>query len=205
MRKSLGTVFAVLLLSGAVPAMAATRIVLPRAGQVGIGVQGGYGTLLKAGDAGEEFGSGAAYSVRLRYRMRYERGIGLSFENNRFAVLEEKPFTGAFDSIAPERLDVFLTGFDFYQMFNTRSRNVSMLSLGAGLASQRVHLNDGETELSGDFSGDALYLSAGAGIERFSYGSIAIDLSTRYYAMFKDGKAAHNVQVALGLIFYAGY
>lgn len=186
------------------PVLAEPRIVLPRAGQVGIGVQGGYGLLLKNGAIGETFGAGESYTVRLRYRMRYERGLGLTFENNSFDARTEVPYTGE-PSTAPRKLGVILSGLEFYQMFNTRTRNVSMLSLGAGLVQQRVKLNSGETELSGTFSGDGFFLSAGAGVERFVYRSIAIDLSTRYYAMFREGKPGHNLQVALGAIFYAGY
>lgn len=186
------------------PALAEPRIVLPRAGQVGIGVQGGYGLLLKNGAVGETFDAGESYTVRLRYRMRYERGLGLTFENNRFGARTEVPYTGE-PSTAPRNLGVILSGLEFYQMFNTRTRNVSMLSLGAGLVQQRVKLNSGETELSGTYSGDGFYLSAGAGVERFVYRSIALDVSTRYYAMFREGKPGHNVQVALGAIFYAGY
>ena len=186
------------------PVLAEPRIVLPRAGQVGIGVQGGYGLLLKNGAIGETFGAGESYTVRLRYRMRYERGLGLTFENNSFDARTEVPYTGE-PSTAPRKLGVILSGLEFYQMFNTRTRNVSMLSLGAGLVQQRVKLNSGETELSGTFSGDGFFLSAGAGLERFVYRSIAIDVSTRYYAMFREGKPGHNVQVALGAIFYAGY
>lgn len=190
--------------AAASPVLAESRIVLPRAGQVGIGVQGGYGMLLDTGGPGETFDAGESYTVRLRYRMRYERGLGLSFENNAFNARVEYPYTGE-PSTAPERLGVILSGLEFYQMFNTRTRNVSMLSLGAGLVQQRVKLNSGETELSGENSGDGFFLSVGAGVERFVYRSIALDLSTRYYAMFREGEAAHNIQIALGAIFYAGY
>lgn len=189
----------------ATPVLAEPRVVLPRAGQVGIGVQGGYGMLLKNGAIGDTFEGGESYTVRLRYRMRYERGLGLTFENNSFQARTKTDYLGTQASIAPERLGVILSGLEFYQMFNTRTRNVSMLSLGAGLVQQRVRTNSNETELSGTFSGDGLYLSAGAGIERFVYRSIAVDVSTRYYAMFRDGKPGHNLQVALGAIFYAGY
>ena len=191
-------------LVSATSALAEPRVVLPRAGQVGIGVQGGYGMLLNNGVVGETFDAGESYTVRLRYRMRYERGLGLTFENNAFDARERTLYTGEL-STAPERLGVILSGVEFYQMFNTRTRYVSMLSLGAGLVQQRVKLNSGETELSGTLSGDGLFVSAGAGVERFVYRSVAIDVSTRYYAMFRDGKAGHNVQVALGAIFYAGY
>jgi hypothetical protein len=80
-----------------------------------------------------------------------------------------------------------------------------MVSIGAGLAQQRVKLNDGETELSGTYSGDGPFVSLGMGVERFFFRSFAVDLSTRYYAMFKDSKTSHNFQIALGVIGYAGY
>jgi hypothetical protein len=80
-----------------------------------------------------------------------------------------------------------------------------MVMIGGGLAQMRASLNDGETELSGDNSGDGLYVSAGAGMENFVYRSWAWDLSARYFAVFRDGQANHNFQIALGAIFYASY
>src|SRR5207244_719777 len=69
-------------------ARGAVVVTPPRPGQVGIGIQGQYGTLLNSGGIGDQFGSGPGIAVRLRYRMRYERGIGLSFESQRFDVRE---------------------------------------------------------------------------------------------------------------------
>ena len=46
---------------------------------------------------------------------------------------------------------------------------------------------------------------AGAGVERFFFRSWAYDLSTRYLAIFRDGKPNHDLQVAAGMIFYASY
>ena len=87
----------------------------------------------------------------------------------------------------------------------TRTRTVKLLSLGLGLAQLRTELNSDETELDGPTSGDGLFLSAGAGIERFFYRSWAWDLSMRYYAVFKDGEVSHDLQAAAGLVIYAGY
>jgi hypothetical protein len=88
-------------------------------------------------------------------------------------------------------------------MFATRTRTHRMLSLGAGLAKIAVKLSDGETSFP--TAGDGVYVSAGAGIEHFFWQSWAIDLSSRYLAVFHDGKPNHDVQAALGLIFYASY
>ena len=51
-------------------AQAASVVVLPRPGQVGVSLSGLYGTLLKAGNVGDQFGNGPGIAVRLRYRMR---------------------------------------------------------------------------------------------------------------------------------------
>jgi hypothetical protein len=178
----------------------------PRAGQVGIGFQFAYGQLLQTGDFGNEFGGGASYDIRMRYRMRYDRAIGLSFESHRYDVNTVTPLDPNDQStIAPERLNSSLAGFDLYQMFGTRTANVKMISISAGIAQERVKLNDGETEVSGHYSGDGIFLGAGLGLERYVYRSIALDLSGRYHAIFRDGKPHHDVQAAIGFIFYAGY
>jgi len=204
-RVSLGITL-IVLGAGALNAGAAT-VTLPRPGQVGIAVQGGYGSLIDAGGVGGEFGDGPTFAIRLRYRMRYERGIGLSFETSKFSSRLQHPYDPAHpDSTTfPDQLKVVLSGLDYYQFFGTRTTSVKMISIGAGLAQQRVDLNSGETELSGTYSGDGLYLSGGFGLERFFYKSFALDLSARYYAMFRDGKVGHNVQAAIGIIGYAGY
>jgi hypothetical protein len=198
-------IFALALLAPALPASAAD-VELPRAGQVGISLQGGYGTMLETGVVGETFGPGPSYAIRLRYRMRYERGIGLSFENHSLEARQKIAFDPADpDSANPEKLSLILSGFEIYQLFGTRTRNVKLLSLGLGLAQLRTELNSDETELDGETSGDGLYLSAGAGIERFFYRTWAWDLSARYFAVFKDGEISHDLQAALGLVIYAGY
>lgn len=188
----------------------AANVVLPRAGQVGLGLQGGYGSLLQVEDFGNEFGAGGSYAVHLRYRMRYERAFGLTFSAERFDVRDPLPLdTSSPETItasaSPERLNSTLSGLELYQMFGTRTPTVKYLLIGGGLAQQRVRLNDGETELSGKYSSDGLYLGAGAGVERFFWQSLAWDLSARYNAVFQNGKPHHDVQVALGAMWYASY
>lgn len=189
-------------------AAAESSIVLPKSGQVGLSVGGGYGSLLESGTIGSLYGSGASVTVRLRYRMRYERGIGLSFESQSLDTrVPAFAYNPAFsDSVAPTKLSLILSGVEFYQLFDTRERTTKMLMVGAGLAQMRAELNSGETQLSDEFgTGDGLYVSGGAGLERFFYRSWAWDLSARYFAIFRDGKANHDLQAALGVIFYASY
>lgn len=189
------------------PSQAQSAIVLPRPGQVGVSLQGGYGMLLDSGNVGGTFESGPTFAVRLRYRMRYERGLGLSFESQRYdpRVAPGTYVIGDESTVAPSKLSLVASGVELYQMFNTRTSTVKMLMVGAGLAQMRADLNTGETALAGEHSGDGAYVSVGAGVERFFFRSWAFDLSARYLAVFRDGKANHDVQVALGAIFYAGY
>lgn len=177
-------------------------VVPPRAGQVGLGMQGQAGMMIETGTLGSDFGSGSGLTVRLRYRMRYERGLGLSFESQSFDArrfiapdVEGDPY--------PIRANFFTAGPEVYQMFGTRTRTHRMLSLGAGLAKVAIKLNDGQTSFP--TAGDAVYVSAGAGLEHFFWQSWAFDLSTRYLAVFHDKKPNHDLQASLGLIFYASY
>lgn len=195
------------------PARAASTIVLPRAGQIGLGIQVQGSALLSSGELGDEFGAGPGLAVRMRYRMRFERAVGLSFDTQhlkaRDARAHAKDPGSAFDTLfdAPavlrDRLTLTTAGVEIYQMFDTRSRTTKMISAGFGLAQVSAHLTDGETQVP--LAGDGVYVSFGAGLERFVYRSLAWDLSTHYMAVLHDGKANHDVQIHTGLIFYAAY
>jgi opacity protein-like surface antigen len=183
-------------------AAAAPTIVLPRPGQVGFSVGGGYGTLLKGGEFGDEFSSGGSLAIRAKYRMRYERAIGVSFERQGFSPRDPQPPDSLF---APVSLTLQTASFEIYQMFGTRTRTVRMLSAGLGLVMASQKLRDGEEKLGGSATGDGLALSLGAGVERFLWQSWALDLSTRYYAIFHQSAINSDFQVSAGLCFYAGY
>jgi hypothetical protein len=189
-------------------AQAKSVVVLPRPGQVGVGLSGLYGTLLDGGSVGGQFGSGPGMAVRLRYRMRYERGFGLSFESHGLdprpgdqVNLETGETMHADDAFAYKRLNLSLFGADFYQMFGTRTKTTKMVSVGAGLAHPVFPMNSGDLQVPP--FGDGAYLGAGVGIERFFWQSIAFDLGARYQAVFLDGKVNHDLQASVGLIFYA--
>jgi hypothetical protein len=198
---------AAVLTAPAVPARSAPKIVLPRAGQVGLGVQGGWGTLLSTGDVGGTFGGGPTIAVRLRYRMRYERGLGLSFEGQRFDIRVPEPFDA---SRLPDTLSArvnmraILSGFEFYQMFGTRTRATKMVMVGAGFVQTSGRTVDKQTwyRLEGSDGG---YVSVGAGVERFLFRSWALDLSARYMLVMLPEDRLHDVQAAVGFIFYASY
>lgn len=174
----------------------ARRVVPARSGDVGLGMQGQFGTLLESGRIGDEFGAGAGLSVRVRYRMRYERALGLSFENQSFDARDPADTTGALT-----KTSVVLSGIELYQLFGTRTNSHKMISVGLGLAQVSQDTNDGGTI----FPGDGLYVSAGAGVEQFFWNSWAFDLSTRYMTIFQEGETNHDLQISLGLIFYASY
>ena len=193
----------------AAAAQAASSILLPRSGQVGIGITGSFGTFLPSGELGNEFGSGPGLSVRVRYRMRFERAIGLTFDAERMNSRDPSGAAGAFDSLtdAPAVLRDYMkmvtAGFEFYQMFDTRERTVKYLSAGVGLAQISAHLTDGETQYP--IAGDALFVSVGAGFERFFFRSWAWEMGFKYKPVLHDGKVNHDLQIQFGLIFYAAY
>jgi hypothetical protein len=212
--RGIGLVTAVVLVVGAAlgglaagTAQAKSVVVLPRPGQVGISLDGLYGTLLKSGNVGDQFGSGPGMAVRLRYRMRYERGFGLTFENHdldarpgdQVDLVTGETMAGNYE-FAYNRLNVFLYGVDFYQMFGTRTKTTKLVSVGAGIAHPSFSLNDGEHEFA---LSDGAYVGAGVGVERFFWQSMAFDFGARYQAVFLDGKVNHDLQATVGLIFYA--
>jgi hypothetical protein len=189
-------------------AVAGTLVVPPRPGQVGLSVAGSYGTLLKSGTIGEQFGSGAGMNVRVRYRARYERGWGLTFESHSLDVRDLEMVRDYWDdtkypadsSVAYKKATVFLYGVDFYQMFGTRTKTPMMLSAGVGLAHPAFTLNDRETQYPVN---DGPYLSVGAGVERFFWQSLAFDVGARYAAIFLGDKVNHDLHASIGLIYYA--
>lgn len=183
-------------------------IALPRPGQVGLSVGGSYGTLLESGEIGRQFGSGAGMNVRLRYRARYERGWGLTFESHTLDLRDletvkdywNDEYYPADSSVAYRKSTMFLYGVDFYQMFGTRTKTPMMLSIGAGLAHPAFTLNDGETQYP---LNDGPYLSVGAGVERFFWRSMAFDVGARYAAIFVGDRVSHDLHASIGLIYYA--
>ena len=102
---------------------------------------------------------------------------------------------------APRKLSLFLYGVDLYQMFGTRTKTTKMLSAGAGLAHPTFPMNGGDLQVP--LYGDGAYLSAGAGVERFFWQSLAFEFGARYHAVFLDNKLNHDLQLSLGLILYA--
>ena len=189
---------AVLLSAGAAEAATVTP---PRPGQVGFSIQGQYGALAKQGEFGETFGQGAGFSVRARYRMRYERAIGISFERHGFDPRDPQP-----DSLfAPKNLTMIVSALDIYQMFGTRTATVKFLSGSIGIVQATQKLNDGETRIGGVGAGDAFTLGVGAGLERFVFQSTALDFGLRYWAIFHQQHTNHDFQLYGGVIFYAGY
>ena len=174
------------------------KVVLPRPGDIGFAGFAQYGTLLKQGEIGEEFRSGPGFGVRLRYRMRYERGLGITFERQGFDPREKSTA-----DTAAANTTLIATGLEMYQMFGTRTRTTKMLSIGVGLAQVTQKLNDGETQAAGPGVGDGFFVSLGGGTETFFWQSWALDLSLRYHAVILHDTTNHDIQISMGLVFYA--
>lgn len=197
----------------ALPGAAAAKalVIPPRPGQVGLSIEGSYGMLTESGDIGSDFGTGPGLAVRLRYRTRYERAIGLSFESQKFDYRGKGPFHDPYSGVdvpadsseAPASVTWITWGLDIYQMFGTRTNTTRMLSAGVGLVSGgHYNLNSGETEY---LTSDGYYLSAGAGVEHFFWRSWAWDLNARYMAVFHESTVNNVIQATAGVVVYASY
>jgi hypothetical protein len=188
-------------------------IVPPRPGQVGIGMSPNVATLLDNGDLGAGFASSGTpgLSVQLRYRMRYERGFGLTWDQQELDVRDGARFwdssAGTYidpaSDLYPKKMNLYLYGLEFYQMFDTRAKTVKLLSVGAGIAHPVRVLKDNELWFPLEDPGDGFFLSAGGSIERYFVGSFGADLSARYRLILHGGSSNHDLQVSLGLIWYA--
>jgi opacity protein-like surface antigen len=174
------------------------KIVLPQPGDIGFAGFAQYGALTKTGEIGEDFSSGAGFGVRLRYRMRYERALGITFERQGF-----DPRVKSSADTAAKNSTLIATGLEIYQMFGTRTRTVRMLSAGVGLAQVTQKLNDQESQVAGPGVGDGFYVSLGGGLEYFFWQSWAVDLGMRYHAVILHETTNHDVQFSAGLVFYA--
>ena len=174
------------------------KVVLPRPGDIGFAGVAQYGTLAKTGEIGENFDTGPGFGLRLRYRMRYERALGISFERHGF-----DPRVKSAADTAAKTCTILTTGLDVYQMFGTRTRATKMLSVSVGLAHVDQKLNDNETQSSGPGVGDGFYVGAGGGIEYFFWQSWAVEVSMRYHAVILNSTTNHDIQFAAGLVFYA--
>ena len=194
----MGLMLAALLSASA--AGAAVVVIPPRAGQLGVGLQAQYGSLTSGGGFGSDFGAGPGMSVRLRYRLRFERAIGVSFERQSFDVRDLGPAVDA-----EKTLTLMNSSVEFYQLFGTDTKTTRMLSAGFGLVQPSKKLRNGEVKLGGDDVLDGAFVSVGAGVERFIYQSLGIDVNIHYQTIFQNGSTNHNVQAAAGLIFYASY
>jgi opacity protein-like surface antigen len=207
MKRILGAVAVAVAISAVGAPAHAAVVVLPRTGQVGVGVEGQYGGLAQQGELGDEFGTGGGLAVRLKYRMRYDRAMGLSFEtrslDGRGQFMTKSAVPAGIDSLPNKSLTLQTFGADLYQFFGTRTRTQGYLSATGGLAKINAVGSDGDPVYP--IAGDGLFLGVGAGVERFLYRSWAVDASVRYSAIFLDGSSNSDVQVAVGMIFYAAY
>jgi len=175
-------------------------VVPPRPGQIGVALDGQYGSFFKTGGLGSEFGTGPGLGVRVRYRMKYERAIGLSFEKSQYDVRQNADTTFADNTVSLVNSSV-----EFYQLFGTDGKTTRMLSGGFGLTQVSKKLNDGELKLGGDDVSDGMFITVGLGLERFFVQSFGLDVNAHYEMIFQNGSTNQLFQVGLGLVFYAGY
>jgi hypothetical protein len=175
-------------------------VVPPRPGQLGVSLDGQYGSFFKTGGLGSEFGAGPGLGVRVRYRMKYDRAIGLSFESTDYKVRNNADTT-----FADNKATLLNSSVEFYQLFGTDGKTTRMISGGFGLTQVSKTLNDGEKKLGGDDVSDGMFIAIGAGLERFVVQSFGIDFNAHYEMIFQNGSTNQLFEVGIGLVFYAGY
>jgi hypothetical protein len=175
-------------------------VVPPRPGQIGVALEGQYGSFFSSGGLGSEFGAGGGLAVRARYRMQYDRALGISFERDDYQVRHASPA-----DTADHTVTLLNTGVEFYQLFGTEGKTTRMISAGFGITQVSKKLNDGEEKLGGQDVTDGGFISLGVGLERFFIQSFGLDLNAHYELIFQNGSTNQLVEAAAGLIFYASY
>jgi len=195
-----GTGLFLMTLMAAAAAHAAWIVVPPRPGQIGVAIDGQYGSFLSGGGLGSEFGAGGGLGVRVRYRMQYERAIGISFERCDYTVRHNADTT-----FADHTVTLINTGAEFYQLFGTEGKTTRMISAGFGITQVSKKLNDGEEKLGGNDVGDGGFVMLGVGLERFFVQAFGLDLNAHYELIFQNGSTNQLITASAGLVFYAGF
>ena len=174
------------------PTQTGFRPRIVRGGTVSLYGAGMYGTLL-GGPFSETFDSGMGLGFALRYRNSQESSLGLGFEAHYFDSKVE-----ADSAAAPKNLQFVITTLDYYRHYSVRTRTPRYLVIGAGLMQARQENLNEERE----FPGDGGVIKAGGGIEYWLNRTLTAEFGVRYYGVFSRQVMNHDVQAALGIVFY---
>ena len=166
------------------PAAAAPVTRVERAGTVGLGAFGSYGTVVGDSRFGLQFQNGGGYGVDLRYVAGPHWSLGLTFQNQMY---QPEDSGGTQDKLVTTGL--------LFNVYYYRKRGLDVanyLVLGAGFYRPEIHfleVVDDENRESISFPGESLALTGGMGVELFIRENWGFNISGRAIAYFGDGVA----------------
>jgi hypothetical protein len=169
-----------------------------RPGTISLGLQGGYGVVRGTSRLADGFDHGPSYAFRFRYMLSPSFALGFSFENQRFGNRGGVPSSepGASDSTI-HMSTVSAEGVFFFH----REREVTPYLLG-GIGHAAPDIVD---EVLGSARvNEGMFLTAGAGVERFVRPRFSLDFSLRGYGLISNSEFTSFAQITAGIHLYPG-
>ena len=169
-----------------------------RPGTISLGLQGGYGVVRGTSRLADGFDHGPSYAFRFRYMLSPSFALGFSFENQRFGNRggAPSPEPGASDSTI-HMSTVSAEGVFFVH----REREVTPYFIG-GIGHAAPDIVD---EVLGSARvNEGMFLTAGAGLERFVRPRFSLDFSLRGYGLISNSEFTSFAQITAGIHLYPG-
>ena len=169
-----------------------------RPGTIDLGIQGGYGVVRGTSRLADGFDHGPSYAFRFRYMLAPSFSLGFSFENQHFTARPAPPSTtpGASDSTI-HMSTVSAEGVFFIH----REREVTPYFI-AGLGHAAPDIVD--KVLGSARVNEGMFLTAGAGFERFIRPRFSLDFSLRGYGLISNSEFTSFAQLTAGIHLYPG-
>jgi len=169
-----------------------------RVGTIDLGIQGGYGVVRGTSRLADGFDHGPSYAFRFRYMLSPSFSLGFSFENQHFSARPAPPSLepGASDSTI-HMSTVSAEGVFFIH----REREVTPYFI-AGLGHAAPDIVD--KVLGSARVNEGMFLTAGAGFERFIRPRFSLDFCLRGYGLISNSEFTSFAQISAGIHLYPG-
>jgi hypothetical protein len=169
-----------------------------RVGTIDLGIQGGYGIVRGTSRLADGFDHGPSYAFRFRYMLAPSFSLGFSFENQHFSARPAPPSTtpGASDSTI-HMSTVSAEGVFFIH----REKEVTPYFI-AGIGHAAPDIVD--KVLGSARVNEGMFLTGGAGFERFIRPRFSLDFSLRGYGLISNSELTSFAQVQAGIHLYPG-
>jgi len=169
-----------------------------RVGTIDLGIQGGYGIVRGTSRLADGFDHGVSYAFRFRYMLSPSFSLGFSFENQHFGArpAPPSPEPGASDSTI-HMSTVSVEGVFFIH----HEREVTpYIIAGIGHAAPDIVDN----VLGSARVNEGMFLTTGAGFERFIRPRFSLDFSLRGYGLISNSEFTSFAQLSAGIHLYPG-